>query len=174
MENKLQEFRELLNEFDHGMLTTQTSDGHLSTRPMVLQDPRPERALWMVSSTETSSVENIEKNPQVNLSFGRSSDKAWISVAAKATLNKNKRLIQELWDSSWDIWFKDESQHSSAVLIELEPVQIDFWEPDKGALGRMFELAKSKMSDSSPDLAPVRTLRISDTELAAAMSGGAR
>ena len=69
MENKLQEFRELLDDFDHGMLTTQTKGGHLSTRPMVLQNPRPERALWMVSSLEASSVENIESNPQVNLSF---------------------------------------------------------------------------------------------------------
>lgn len=174
MENTLQNFRDLIEEFDHGMLTTHTPGGHLSARPMVLQEPRPEQALWMVAGADTSSVQNIDRNPKVNLSFGRNSDKAWISVAATATINRNKRLIQDLWQDSWNVWFREDPHKNSAVLIDLHPEQIDFWEPEHGSLGRLFELAKARFSDSTPDLTPVKSLEIGERELSAIMTGGTR
>lgn len=162
---------ELLREFDVGMLATRTPHGHLSSRPMSLQEPREDRALWMVSSKDSSCVQNIKNSTHVNLSMRSSSDQSWVSIAATASLNFNKDLINSLWDDSWDIWIPDREQ---AVLIELEPFQIDFWEPEMGKLGRLFELAKAHMTDSSPNLAPVKTLHVSDALLAPALQGGDR
>lgn len=171
MTDHLKELVQLLDEFETGMFTTRTSFGHLSARPMKLQKPREDRALWLVSSTDASSVENIKHSSQVNLSFRRRSDQSWVSIAATAELNRDREKIYELWDDSWKIWIQgsQNSAQSRIVLIDLEPYQIDFWEPDKGKLGTLFELAKAQMTDSVPDLSPVRTLHINDASLAPAM-----
>ena len=169
MSKQLRNLVELLDEFDTGTLATRTPYGHISTRPMALQKPREDRALWLVCSKHSSSVENINNSSHVNLSLRRSSDQAWISIAATASLNFDSKTIKSLWEDSWDVWFDDLEK---AVLIELEPFQIDFWEPKMGKLGRLLELGKAHVTDSTPDLPPVRTLHISDTLLAPAMAGG--
>jgi len=169
MSKHLQTLVELLDDFDTGMLATRTPYGHISTRPMKLQPPRADRALWMVTSRETSTAQNIKDSSHVNLSFRRSSDQAWISIAATAKLNLNKDKIKSLWDESWDIWVESPEE---AALIELEPFNIDFWEPEMGKLGRLLELAKAHVTDSTPNLQPVRSLHISDGLLASAMVGG--
>ena len=166
MTKSLKSLVELLREFDTGMLATRTPYGHISTRPMTLQEPRDERALWVVASKDSSSVENIKNSSHVNLSMRSSSDQSWVSIAATAKLVFNKDTIKSLWEDSWDIWFSDPDQ---AILIELEPFQIDFWEPELGKLGRLFELAKAHLTDSSPHLAPIKTLHVSDAVLAPAM-----
>jgi general stress protein 26 len=107
----------------------------------------------------------------VNLSFRRSSDQAWISIAATAKLNFNEEEIASLWDNSWNAWLDKPEQ---AVLIELEPFSIDFWEPEMGKLGRLLELAKAHVTDSEPDLSPVKSLHINDKLLATALVGGDR
>lgn len=174
MNKKLEELVRLLSEFETGMLVTRTPFGHLTARPMTLQSPRPDRALWLVSYTDASSVENIKNSSHVNLSFRRSSDQAWVSIAATASLNCDIRQINALWQDSWNIWLdgEDQAAREKIVLIELEPYQIDFWESKMGKLGRLFELAKAQLTESTPQLSPVRTLHISDALLAPAMKGG--
>ena len=171
MSKHLQTLVELLENFDTGMLATRTPYGHISTRPMKLQPPREDRALWMVSRKDTSSVQNIKDSSHVNLSFRRGSDQAWLSIAATAKLNFNTEKIKALWDDSWEIWIDNPEE---AVLFELEPFNIDFWEPEMGKLGRLLELAKAHVTDSTPNLSPVRSLHISDGLLTSAMAGGER
>lgn len=169
MTKPLNSLVELLNEFDTGMLATRTPYGHVISRPMTLQEPRNDRALWIVGSRDSSSVENIKNSSHVNLSMRSTSDQSWVSIAATATLNHDENTIRSLWQDSWDIWLSGPEQ---AVLIELEPYQIDFWEPEMGKLGRLLELAKAHLSDSTPDMAPIKTLHISDALLAPALKGG--
>ena len=171
MQTRLQQLVTLLREFRTGMLTTQTNFGHLTTRPMTIQHPRQDKPLWLVAFEGCSSLENIRHNAQVNLSFNRESDKAWISISGRAEINQDRSLIQELWQSEWDIWIGPNTPKSDAALIEIEPIQVDFWEPEHGKLGRLLELAKAHVTDHTPDLAPVKTLHISDSLLASGMAG---
>ena len=52
MTKPLNSLVELLNEFDTGMLATRTPYGHVISRPMTLQEPRNDRALWIVGSRD--------------------------------------------------------------------------------------------------------------------------
>ena len=168
MNSPLKDLVQLLREFDTGMLVTQTPHGHLTARPMTLQEPREGRALWMVSTVDTSSVENIHNESHVNMSFRRNSDQAWVSIGALAKLNQDRELISRVWDDDWNVWIESLDK---AVLIDLDPLQIDFWEPQQSKLGQLFELAKAKVSEERPDFGPVRTLHVSDTLLTPAMKG---
>lgn len=169
MYDKLKQFVELLEDFDTAMLVTETGEGDMTSRPMSLQQPRPDKALWFVALTESSSAQNVQSNGKVNLSFHRTSDHAWVSIAGRAVLNRDRVLIDQLWQKDWDIWFKDGKQTPGIVLIEVQPAQIDFWEPTQGKLGRLWEMAKASFTEGTPEMQPTQTLRVNDTALSGAM-----
>lgn len=168
MNSSIKDLATLFKEFDTGMLTTRSPFGHLTSRPMALQEPRDKQALWLVSTEDTSSVENIHNDSHVNMSLRRSSDQAWVSIGASAKICRDTSLISELWQDDWSVWIENKQK---AVIIDLDPLQIDFWEPEKSKLGQLFELAKAKVTEERPDFGPVRTLHVSDTLLAPALKG---
>lgn len=169
MNEKLKAFVALLDDFDTAMMVTETPQGSLISRPMALQEPRADRALWFVTSSQTLTAKNIASTGKVNLSFHRRSDHAWVSLSGKATLNDDRSLINSLWKSDWEIWFPQGKATPNIVLLEFDPEQIDFWEPAHGKIGTLFQMAKAAVTDSSPELPPTQTLMVSDLELAGAM-----
>lgn len=172
MNDQLKSFVELLADFDTAMLVTQLPDGGIISRPMAIQQPRSDRALWFVTSTDTASAQNIAAHQSMNLTFHRRSDHAWVSVSGKAVLNADRTLIDNLWKSDWEIWFPQGKATPNLVLIDIEPEQIDFWEPVHGKIGTLFQMAKAAVTDSTPDLPPTQTLRVSDLQLSGAMRTG--
>lgn len=169
MNEKLKAFVELLNDFETAMMVTQTPQGTLISRPMALQEPRADRAIWFVTSSETLSAKNIASTGKVNLSFHRRSDHAWVSLSGRAVLNGDRGLIDSLWKADWEIWFPQGKATPNIVLLEFEPEQIDFWEPAHGKIGTLFQMAKAAVTDGTPDLPPTQTLMVTDLELSGAM-----
>lgn len=169
MNDKLKSFVELLGDFDTAMLVTESPQGNLVSRPMALQEPRADRALWFVTSRDTVTAQNVTANGKVNLAFHRKSDHAWVSVAGSATINSDRALIDTLWKDDWSLWFDQGKETPGIVLIEISPQQIDFWEPERGRIGTLFQMAKAAVTDSAPNLPPTQTLNVSDLELAGAM-----
>ena len=172
MNEKLKAFVELLGDFDTAMMVTETPQGTLVSRPMALQEPRADRAIWFVTTSEVLTAQNVAANPKVNLSFHRKSDHAWVSLGGKASINSDRGLINSLWKPDWEVWFPQGKQTPNIVLLDFEPEQIDFWEPAHGKIGTLFQMAKAAVTDSSPDLPPTQTLLVSDLELAGAMRHG--
>ena len=171
MNDRLKSFVELLGEYDTAMLVTESPAANLVCRPMALQEPRADRALWFVTSRDTVSAHNVAANGKVNLAFHRKSDHAWVSVAGTGTLSADRNLIESLWKDDWSVWFAQGKDTPGIVLIEVDPQQIDFWEPERGKIGTLFQMAKAAVTDSSPDLPPTQTLKVSDLQLAGAMRG---
>ena len=169
MNDKLSTLVELLDDFDTAMLVTELPEGGLISRPMALQQPRPDRDLWFVTSSDTVSAQNAQANGKVNLAFHRGSDHAWVSVSGKAVLNADRSLIDSLWKSDWSVWFPQGKETPNIVLLDINPEQIDFWEPAHGKIGTLFEMARATVTDQTPELPPTRTLRVSDLELSGAM-----
>lgn len=160
---------QLLGEFDTAMLVTQRASGEMVSRPMALQNPRPDRALWFVTTADTASAVNIAATGKVNLSFHRKSDHAWVSVSGVAKLNADRNLIDSLWQDDWSFFFPQGKETPNTVLIDINPDQIDFWEPEHGKIGTLFQIAKAALTDQTPDFPPTHTLRVSDMELTGAM-----
>lgn len=169
MNDTLKQFVELLGEFDTAMLVTETAEGALTSRPMALQQPRADRALWFVTSADTLSARNVAATGKINLAFHRKSDHAWVSVSGRAIQNGDRALIDSLWKADWEIWFPQGKDTPNIVLLDVTPDTIDFWEPERGKIGTLFQLAKAAVADETPDLAPTHTLRVSDLDLVGAM-----
>lgn len=168
MDNNIEHLGELLKDFKFCQFVTLSPEGELTSRPMTLQEPRPDAALWFAADKAHLPAAHLAKDSRVNLSFHRDSDHAWISLSGKATLNDNPRLIQDLWQEDWDVWFSDHNREN-VVLIEVEPTTVTFWEPEKGRLGQIASILKTKFTGASLDFASNHTCHPSATELSATM-----
>ncbi|MCA9796954.1 MAG: pyridoxamine 5'-phosphate oxidase family protein, partial [Candidatus Eremiobacteraeota bacterium] len=99
----------------------------------------------------------------------RSSDGAWISIWGRAELDDKVEHLRQLWKDNWDIWFDEADKFERAVLVNVEPIQIEFWEPKKGRFHQFADMIKARYSDSSITFdESVHRLRVSAQDLAEA------
>jgi general stress protein 26 len=168
MDKEIEQLGDLLQEFQFCQFVTISPEGEIVSRPMTLQEPRPDSPIWFVASQANQPATNLLTDSRVNLSFHRQSDHAWISMSGTARLNGNPRLIQDLWRKDWDTWFSDQTRNE-IVLLEIEPSRVTFWEPEKGQLSLLASILKAKFTGAELDFAPNHTCYPSRRELSASL-----
>ena len=96
---------DLIKEFDTAMMTTQGRDGQMHSRPMATQKPQPDSPIWFVAAFDSAKIEDLRKDPRINLAYYREKDRAWVSLSGTARLDTDKARIKQLWQEDWKIWF---------------------------------------------------------------------
>lgn len=147
------ELHALLREFDTAMLVTMTPEGMLRGRPMQIQDPAEllECDLWFVTQEETAKTGEIEHERQVAVCCYRPRDRAYISISALATVDRNQEKIRNLWKPSWKAWLPDGPDHPHAALLKLHIQRAEYWEPEGGPLRILYEKAKALVQRKPAD-----------------------
>jgi general stress protein 26 len=148
-----QELLELLREFDTAMLVGIEDDETLRARPMALQHEKlPDCDLWFVTADETHKTDEVELHHQVNVCCFRSRDRAYISISARARVERSPVEVRRLWNPSWKIWFGDEQpEDGGIVLLKLEIERAEYWEPEGGRLRVLYAMAKGLFTDETAE-----------------------
>jgi prepilin-type processing-associated H-X9-DG protein len=128
------------------MLTTVDERGTLSSRPLTVQHVAEsgdvlfvvERAAdWVSASVDAANVAFVDGST------------TWISVAGRAVIDDDTRLLDDLWDPALDAFFPD--GRASAVVLRVQSDRWEYWTaPNK--LVQLVEIAKAKVGDDRPDL----------------------
>ena len=131
-----EELLALLAEFDTAMLVGIEADGTLRARPMGLQHERlADCDLWFVSADDTHKTDEIDRHHQVNVCCLRTRDRAYVSLSARARIDRNAHETRRLWQPTWRLWLGDEQpEDGGIVLIKLEVERAEYWEPEGGRL----------------------------------------
>lgn len=157
----LQELRDLLKDFDTVMLVTRTREGLMRARPMALQDmdDMPDCDLWLVTGEDTPKVAEISEEHSVCVAAFRSRDKAYVSISARADVQRNPAEIKRVWKPDWKIWFNGADDPTIAIM-KLEVLRAEYWEPEGGRLRVLYEMVKGAVSGKKPDdaLNPPKTV----------------
>lgn len=156
----MEQFEELVSKFRFAMMTTAAADGHMHARPMATQIPQPDSRVWFVTSMDTGKVEDLEKDPRVNLAYFRETDMAWVSVSGRVRLQRDKQRIAELWQEDWKIYFPEGPEQADLVLLHVSPEHVTYWQQETGRIGTMVMMAKAYVTGTEPDFSPVRTLEV--------------
>jgi general stress protein 26 len=148
----------LLKEFDTAMLVTQTPEGYLRARPMAIQDPNALEScdLWFMTSEEAPKVNEIEQERQVAVSCYRPRDRAYLSISARARIERNPAIIQKVWKPEFQAWMPNGPEQAAVLKLTLE--RAEYWEPTGGALRVLYEKAKALVTrtPAAKDLDPVK------------------
>jgi general stress protein 26 len=149
----LSELREMLKAFDTAMLVTTTEEGLLRARPMAVQDldALPGVDLWFVTHDDTAKVAEISYEHNVCVACYRAKDRAYISISARAEMERNPELVKRLWKPDWKAWFPAGPEDPAITIVKLTVQKAEYWEAEGGRLRVLYSMLKATLHGKAAD-----------------------
>lgn len=134
------------------MLTSRSPDGKLASRAM-----HPATTEGLVFSfyqnADSGKTDDIEADPNVNVSFIDPKTGDWVSISGKAHLNQDRTKIKRHWTKALSAWFDDKKDGTHTgdendprvVLLDVHPEEIRYYS-QSGTFSFLKETAKAAMS----------------------------
>jgi general stress protein 26 len=132
---------ELLREFDTTMLVTVDNDGGLHARPMAVGSLEADGDTYLVTSIESPKVAEIEDYPNVTLTF--QSDHQFAALRGRATIVRDRKLIEKLWKEPWKVWFPKGKDDPAIALLRFDAQSGEYWD-NSGLQGLKYAFAAAK------------------------------
>ena len=153
-------FEEVVDHFDTAMLVTQSADNTLRSRPMRIAANDGSGWLTFVTSIESSVVEEILWDREVNVAMQSSS--RFLSITGAAECTRDPALIADIWNTGWKVWFPGGPEDEDLVIVRLLPERGEYWD-SSGMKGLKYLVEAGKA------LATGQKIEIEDADLHASV-----
>ena len=166
MEQGINSLLEMIRDIGIAMMTTRRDDGHLVSRAMATQEKQvPGADLWFMTTQETHKLDELEREPHVNLAYYKDRTREWVSVSGLARVTREPALIRKLWAEDWKAWLPGEGdpRHGTPddpriVLIGVD-VHSATWFQARSQPVVLFEMAKGWIGGKQPDVGTMHHAR---------------
>ena len=134
MTKTLAELSKAMREIDFAMLSTHTDGGAIAARPMSNnQQVDYDGDSYYFTMQDTRTVADIERDPQVSLSFlGKSGMLGmrpfFVAVEGHADLVRDKTALEERWSPDLDRWFERGIDTPGLVMIHVRAGRVHYWD----------------------------------------------
>ncbi|MBF9237508.1 pyridoxamine 5'-phosphate oxidase family protein [Hymenobacter sp. BT683] len=127
----LKEIATKMANLDIAMLTTHTSRGQLSSRPMSNNgDVEYDGNSYYFTYEGSRTVRDITENAHVSLGFSGPKG-LYISIVGSAHLIRQKATMQKHWVPDLEVWFKDGIDTPGLVLVRVQANRIKYWQNEE-------------------------------------------
>ena len=154
MENTRQESIEklkgLLEGIDFCMLTT-INGGQLRSRPMSTQELDENGELWFFTSDQTHKVDEIEADNRVNVAYAQPDDNVYVSVAGRASVVKDRKKIEELWNPIHKAWFPEGLEDPTLCLLKVSVEEAEYWDSPNSKIVQIAGFVKALVTGQQAD-----------------------
>ena len=168
---KLEDLFKLVDSIETGLLTTRRPDGRLVSRPMATQLRTEGGHLWFVTDRDTHKVDELEQDPNVNVTYYNNRTREWASVSGRARATRDQAMIDALWEPDWRAWFgKGGGKHGGTakdprlLLIEVVPDSVTYMKSNQPAIVSLFQFAKGMVTGDQPKFGDLREVSGSEIE----------
>jgi general stress protein 26 len=125
-ESSREQFKELIAKFDTAMLTTQTAQGELRSRPMSVVKQFGAEAIYFATGEDSAKVDELLQHGQVNVSM--QSSKRYLSLSGTAQIVVDRSIIDSLWGPALKPWFPEGKDDPDLVLIKMDIHIGEYWD----------------------------------------------
>ena len=143
--------KELVEDIDFTMLTTQDAAGNLVSRPMSTRQMDENGDIWFFTADDSKKADEVRADHEVGLSYLDAKGMRFVSVAGRAAVVHDRAKMEELYTASLDIWFEDGLETPDIALLKVTPVECEFWEPKHGKLVMAAGMLKALVTKDNPD-----------------------
>lgn len=152
-DNARSNLRALIEEFRTGILVTRSLEGTLRGRPMTVAKLEANDDLFFATSIESGKIAEVEHEHEIAVTFQSST--AYVSLGGPAKPVTDRALIESYWSEPMRVWFPKGPSDPALCLIQLRPVQGEFWslEGTKG-LRYIFDAARAYVTGTTPRTLP--------------------
>ena len=170
MSKKIDELYELIEGIEIAMMTTRRPDGRLVSRPMATQQRSEGADLWFATDISTNKLDELETDPNVNISYLNHKSMEWVSVSGTARVSQDRAKIRELWRPDWKAWFtKEDGDETSGTaddpniaLISIDAETVVYMKNNKPRPVVLFEVVKALVTGDAPDVGEMRMVNKRD------------
>lgn len=136
-ESDYEKLREMIKDIDLCMLTTVDESDDLHSRPMSLNGDVDEQGnLWFFTSSNSHKANEIERTPNVNVSFIDTDQQHYVSISGDAELVRDKQKIKELWKPVLKAWFPDGPDQPDVALLKVKVKKAEYWDTPSSTIAQ--------------------------------------
>ena len=119
---------EVMKDIDICMMTTVGAYGHLHSRPMSNnRNVKWDAETWFFSYIDSSQVQQIQSNANVNLAYAVPDDIIFVSVTGRGEIVKDDAKKKELWYDDLEMWFPNGPEDDKVALIKIDAKLVYYW-----------------------------------------------
>jgi general stress protein 26 len=134
-DERRQRVREILDDARFVMMLTRASGGELHSRPMSIARVSDDGTLYFSSSIESVKVQDLQRDPRVDLVFQARTQYAHLS--GRVEILRSRALIHELWQEDWKLWYPEGKDDPQIVILAVHPERAEYWD-QSGTRGLSF------------------------------------
>lgn len=142
---------DFISDFNNAMLVTRTDDGSLHSRPMAVAKVDDNGAIWFVTDRNSEKVADLMLDREVAVTM--QGGKKFVALSGTCETIDDQKLIDELFNEAWKVWFPEGRTDDSLMLLRVEPNRGEFWD-NSGFKGikYLFRAGKAYLSGERPNV----------------------
>jgi general stress protein 26 len=148
---------DLMKKIGFAMLVTHDGE-KLRARPMAAYLDRDANTIFFLSDARRHKDEEIERNPNVNLSFADAGDMKFVSVSGTAAVSNDRAKIKELFSTPAKAWW-DSAEDPNIRVLKFTPDEAEYWD-SPGTVISYVKMAAAAVTGTRPDLGTNRKVAI--------------
>ena len=152
-ESDFEKLREMIKDIDLCMLTTVDESNDLHSRPMSLNSDVDENGdLWFFTSSTSHKASEIERTPNVNVSFIDLRKQHYVSISGDAVLVQDRQKIKELWKPALKAWFPDGPDQPDVALLKVNVKKAEYWDGPSSTIAQAISFVSAIVTGKQVEL----------------------
>ena len=148
--DKISRVWDIIESVGVGMLTTRF-DGGLRARPLEARPDRAAGVIWFVTDLHSAKEHEIAAEHDVGLTFIDTSARAYLSITARAAVQRDRAKAADIWKSTDRLWWHGPDDPNVCVL-RVTPLTAELWDGPASKAVAAFEFVKSRLTGAKPNL----------------------
>ena len=130
----IERIREVVKKTESCFFCTAVSTGSGSgaTRPMSVQQVDDAGTLWFLSASDSHKNKELAEDSGVRLFFQGSEHSSFLTLTGTATVSRDKKKIEELWEPILKTWFTGGETDPRITAIGVSPSGGYYWDNKHG------------------------------------------
>lgn len=138
---------DLIEGIEVAMLTTQTGDGSMVSRPLQTLEYDGSGDLVFFTGADSHKAGELRAHPDVNVAYAHPSKQTYVSVRGRASLERDRASIEKLWSAPMQIYFPQGKEDPNLMVLRIRVHDAMYWESSSNFIGRAIDLVRAAITN---------------------------